>query len=151
MKSYRRILAVVHAQSETHGVLTALRDIASESPLVQALVLRVIPSDRGFDPDGPAATLPGDVAARHSVAAGARLDAELVRLNLAWVQSAVIWRDPDVAVGKTIVEWRPDLVIASRGRAPARLPEGIDLLETSGRSLLKRLGGMFGHPLPGHA
>lgn len=150
MSSYRRILVTFSNNGQSDALLQTLQDIAA-GQCPQALVVRLIDTRSDFAADGPAASLPEDMAARRATDARRQLGLQLARMNLGWVETQVIWRSPAARLREIIQAWQPDLIIASREEQPADIPAGIDVLHTSGQSLLRRLAAVFSPHIPKHA
>lgn len=150
MKSYRRILVPIFNDLHSNGLLHALLDTVSDQH-AQVIVLRLVECNSSFPPDGPAASLPGEIAARRATTAKQNLDLQLARMGLGWVESKVIWRDNRESLLKLIGAWQPDLIIAHRGSLPGVIPDGVDILNTSGCSFFQRLSSLFSPHVPRHA
>lgn len=148
MKAYRRILVPIFNNRESEDLLHTVKNVASgQRP--QVLIVRLLDASSGFESDGPAGQLPGEIAARRVPETMRRLDLQLARHNLAWVETRIIWRNPEAELAELIRSWRPDLVVARRGHAPQDVPEGIDLLHTAGRGFLRQFADAFLIPAPG--
>lgn len=150
MKSYRRILVPLFNHGQGESLLCALQDIVADTH-PQVMVVRLIDTDRVIEPDGPAATLPAERAARQASDAMRQLDLLLARMGFGWVESRVIWRDPAAQLRTLVHEWQPDLVITHRDAHIAGIPVEVDVLTTAGRGLLRRLADLFAAPQPRHA
>jgi nucleotide-binding universal stress UspA family protein len=150
MKTYRRILVPIYRHGQAESLLGTLQDIVADGH-PQVMVVRIVAPDSFAEPDGPAAMLPEERAARQAGEARRRLDLLLARLGLGWVESQVVWRSPAARLREIVAEWHPDLVIACRGERIADLPAGVDVLATAGHGLLRRLADLFTAPQPRHA
>lgn len=151
MKSYRRILVAIFTNGQSEHLLHVLQEVVG-SRHAQVQVVRMIEPDGFAEPDGPAAAfLPEETAARDLRAVRRRLELQLSRLNLGWVDEQVIWRQPCAKLAEIIRTWQPDLIITGRRHLPVEVPADVDILATSGRGLLKRLAGVFMQPTLRHA
>lgn len=149
MKPYRRILVPIFHNGQSEDLLHAVREIATDQR-PQVLVVRLIDTGSGIESDGPAGRLPGEIASRHAIDAMHRLDLQLARHRLAWVEARAVWGDPAAELTHLIDRWQPDLVLTRRGQLPQEVPEGVDLLHTAGRGFLRQLAGSFLQPAPGN-
>jgi hypothetical protein len=77
------------------------------------MVLKVIDTRGGFGFEGPAGSLPMELAVRSKPAERKRLDLMVARSALSWAQAEVICGDPVTALADTIMRWRPDLIITT--------------------------------------
>jgi len=150
MKTYRRILVPIPADGQGDVLLQRAAELA-QGQHAQMLVVRVLDTRSGFEPDGPAAVLPGEAAARRSPDAKKRLDLQLARNNLGWAEAKVVWGEPQAVLAEVIRNWAPDLVVACAGLLPTGIAEDADILTVGCRSLLGRLVGAFNHHAPRHA
>jgi nucleotide-binding universal stress UspA family protein len=150
MKTYRRILVPVSGGGQSDQQLQRAAELA-QAQQAQMLVVRVLDTRSGFEPDGPAAVLPSEAAARRAPGAKKRLDLQLTRNNLAWAESKVVWGEPEHVLTEVIRDWKPDLVVSCAGQLPHALVEGTDMLTVARRSRLRNLAGIFLHPAPRHA
>jgi nucleotide-binding universal stress UspA family protein len=150
MKTYRRILVPISAGSQSDILLHRAAELA-QTQRAQMLVVRVLDTRSGFEPDGPAALLPEEAAARRAPDVKKRLDLQLARNNLGWAEAKVVWGEPKVVLAEAIRNWEPDLVVACAGHLPQGIAEGADILTVGCHSLFRRLSEAFHHPAPGHA
>lgn len=150
MRAYQRILVCIREAGEAEALLGTLGEVAA-GRRPDVLVVWLVNPRQGQTQDGPAATLPGEQAARRAAQAMKRLELQLARSGLGWVAAKVFWRDPAGQLGEVVRSWRPDLVIAARARLPADLPAHIDVLQTAGRGALRRLADALRPRLPRHA
>lgn len=151
MKSYRRILVPVAAGGQNDLVLQRAAELA-QAQKTQMLVVHVIDTRSGFEPDGPAAALPNESAARRAPEAQKRLDLQLARNNLAWVESKVVWGEPKSVLADVIRGWKPDLVVACAGHLPQGVNENnADILTVGCNSFFRRMAEAFRFPVPKHA
>jgi nucleotide-binding universal stress UspA family protein len=150
MKTYQRILVPIPAGGNSDHLLQRAAELA-QARHTQMLVVRMLGTGSVFEPDGPAAVLPQDMAARRAPEARKRLDLQLARNNLAWAEAKVVWGDPKLLLADIIRSWKPDLVVTIAGQLPHEVAEGLDILTVSSRSLLRRLSEAFHHPVPRHA
>ena len=148
MKTYRRILVPIFNNRESEDLLHAVKNVAvGHRP--QVLIVRLLDPKSGFESDGPAGQLPGEIAARRVPEAMRRLDLQLARHNLAWVETRSIWRNPEAELAELIRSWHPDLVVVRRGHAAQGIPEDIDLLHAASRGFLRQFADAFMMPVPG--
>jgi hypothetical protein len=100
-----------------------------------------------FDPDGPAARLPGDCASRLAPAEQKRLEHDLKRHGLSQAEATVIWGEPRTALSALIQRWRPDMIVCdgrTRRMLPPRMPQdGPELVRLGRSSPFARLTGFF--------
>lgn len=150
MKTYRRILVPISAGDQGDFLLQRAAELA-QGQRTQMLVVRVLDTRSGFEPDGPVATLPGEAAARRAPEAMKHLDLQLARNNLAWAEAKVVWGEPKAVLADVVRSWDPDLVVACAGRLPQGIAEGADILTVGRRSLFRRLAEVLHHPAPRHA
>ncbi|MEQ1591298.1 MAG: universal stress protein [Thiobacillaceae bacterium] len=150
MKTYRRILVPISNDGQGDILLHRAADLA-QAQRTQMLVVRVLDTRSGFEPDGPAASLPGESAARRAPAAMKRLDLQLTRNNLAWAEAKVVWGEPKVVLADLIRQWQPDLVVACTGTLPQGIAEDADILNVGCQRWFKRLTEAFHLPAPKHA
>lgn len=121
----------------------------------ELLVVSVLDTRSGFEPDGPAANLPSERAARLAPAEQKRLEHELVRHGLARATASVIWGEPRAALSALIERWQPDTIVCD-GRTRRMLPahageEGPELMNIGRNNAFARLAGMFLPHAQGHA
>lgn len=150
MKTYRRILVPVPAGGQSDILLQRASELA-HSQRTQMLVVRVLDTRSGFEPDGPAAVLPGEAAARRAPGVRKQLDLQLARNNLGWVEAKVVWGEPKSVLADLIRDWQPDLVVACAGQLPSGIAESVDIFTVGRRSWLKRLAETFQVPSLRHA
>lgn len=150
MKTYRRILVPVPAGGQSDLLLQRAAELA-KAQNTQMLVLRVLDTGSGFEPDGPAAALPGEAAARRAPEVKTRLELQLARNNLAWAEAKVLWGEPKAVLADAIRAWQPDLVVACAGQLPQGVAEEADILTVASRGLFRRLAEALHQPTPRHA
>lgn len=150
MKTYRRILVPIPADGQGDILLQRAGELA-RAQHAQMLVVRVLDTRSGFEPDGPAASLPGEAAARRSPDVKKRLDLLLARNNLGWAEAKVVWGEPRAVLADVIRNWAPDLVVACAGLLPMGIAEDADILTVGRRSLFGRLVGALHLHTPRHA
>jgi nucleotide-binding universal stress UspA family protein len=150
MKTYRRILVPVPSGGQGDILLQRAAELA-QARHTQMLVVRVLDTRSGFEPDGPAAVLPGEAAARRAPDVKKRLDLLLARNNLGWAEAKVIWGEPKTVLADVIRDWAPDLVVACAGLLPQEIAEDADILTVGCRSLFGRLAGALLYHTPRHA
>lgn len=150
MKTYRRILVPIPADGQGDVLLQRAAELV-QARHAQMLVVRVLDTRSGFEPDGPAAALPGEAAARRSPDVKKRLDLQLARNNLGWAEAKVVWGEPQAVLADVIRNWAPDLVVACAGLLPTGIAEDADVLTVGCRSLFGRLVGALNHHAPRHA
>lgn len=150
MKTYRRILVPLSAGGQSDILLHRAAELAQGSR-TQMLVLRVLDTRSGFEPDGPAPALPGESASRRAPDVKKKLELQLARNNLGWAEAKVVWGDAKALLADVIRTWEPDLVVACAGQLPHGILDGADVLTVSRRSLLRRLAETLHHPVPRHA
>lgn len=146
MTSYRRILVPIlsgsHAEIQLHRVSELLH-----SADAQLLVLRVIDTRSGCEPDGPAALSPS----RRVTEAKRRLDLQLARYNLSWAEARVVAQETDSALREIIQSWQPDLVLVCGGQLPEGTAQGADILTVGRCGILKRFADSLRHSAFRHA
>lgn len=154
MKALRRVLVPF-----THGHSgSALLRHASEICVpggVDLLVVSVLDTRSGFELDGPAASLPGERAARLAPAEQKRLEQDLARHGLDKAQATVIWGEPRSVLSALIRNWRPDVVVCD-GRTRRMLPagtsgEGPEIMHTGRSGAFARLAEYLFPPAQGRA
>jgi nucleotide-binding universal stress UspA family protein len=150
MKTYRRILVPILTGGDNDIQLQRAAELA-QAQRTQMLVVRVLDTRSGFEPDGPAAVLPEKAAARRAPDAKKRLDLQLARNNLGWAEAKVVWGIPKDALADVIYAWTPDLVVACSGQLPQGVADGADILTVGCNRLLHRLTEAFRFPTPRHA
>lgn len=147
MKAYRRILIPSISAGPSDAQLSCAAELARASN-GDVTVAQFIDVSSGFESDGPAGVLPGELAARKVPAARRRLELILAGSPLAWARSSVTYGEPDTLLANAMRESRPDLVIVSSGWGHARWVEraahkaGIaipDILGVKSDGLLSRL------------
>lgn len=153
MKTRQRVLIPFTHGHSGSALLRRASEIAASGE-VDLLVVSVLDTRSGFDPDGPAGALPSDRAARLAPPEQKRLEHDLIRHGLGQAQATVIWGEPRTALSDFIRNWRPDLVVCdkrTRRMLPAR-SDGLPELMTIGREgALARLAGVFFPQAQGHA
>ncbi len=150
MNSYQRILVPVPAGS--HGDVLLHRAAGlSHAQGSQMLVVHVIDTRSGFEPDGPAGVLPGEAAARRVSEMKRRLDLQLARNNLSWAEAKVVWGEPKVRLAEIIHAWKPDIIVACDGDLPQGIAPGADILTIGCTSWLRRLTRVRPQPALLHA
>ena len=150
MKTYRRILVPLSADGQSDVLLHRAAELAQAQD-AKMLVVRVLDTRSGFEPDGPAAILPGEAAARRAPDVKKRLDLQLARNNLAWVEAKVVWGEPTAVLPDVIRNWQPDLVVTFTSHLPQLAVDGVDVLTVSRPSVFRRLAEAFQNPSPRHA
>jgi nucleotide-binding universal stress UspA family protein len=150
MKTYRRILVPIPSGGQGDILLQRAAELA-QTQHTQMLVVRVLDTRSGFEPDGPAAMLPGEAAARRAPDVRKRLDLQLARNNLGWAEAKVVWGEPKTVLADVILSWAPDLVVACAGLLPQEIAEDADILTVGCRSLFGRLAGALHQLAPRHA
>jgi nucleotide-binding universal stress UspA family protein len=150
MKTYRRILVPLPAGGQNDFLLSRAAELA-RTQNAKMLVVRVLDTSNGFESDGPAAVLPGDAASRRAPEVKKRLELQLARNNLGWVEAKVAWGEPVTVLADVIRSWQPDLMVTLAGHLPQALTDGVDALTVSRPGLFSRLAEAFHHPSPRHA
>jgi nucleotide-binding universal stress UspA family protein len=150
MKAYRRILVPIPADGQGDILLQRAAEFA-QAQHAQMLVVRVLDTRSGFEPDGPVALLPGEAAARRSPDVKKRLDLQLARNNLGWAEAKVVWGEPQTVLAEVIRNWAPDLIVACASLLPMGIAEDADILTVGCRSLFGRLVGALNNHAPRHA
>jgi nucleotide-binding universal stress UspA family protein len=146
MKTRQRILVpFTHGHSGTTLLRRASEIAASRE--ADLLVVSVLDTRSGFEPDGPAANLPGERAARLAPAEQKRLEQDLVRHGLTQAQATVIWGEPRAALSALIRSWNPDMVVCD-GRTRRMLharacKDGPELMRIDRAGAFARLAGWF--------
>jgi acyl-coenzyme A synthetase/AMP-(fatty) acid ligase len=150
MESYRRILVAIITGGETDILLQRAAGL-SQVHRAQLLVVRVLDTRSGFEPDGPTALLPGDAVARRVPDTKRRLDLLLAQHNLGWAESKVVWGVPQAMLAHIIRTWEPDLVVTCEGDLPREITKGADTLKVGRRNWFSRLlGALAPAPAPAH-
>jgi len=150
MKTYRRILVPLSADGQSDLLLQRAAELAQAQD-AKMLVVRLLDTRSGFEPDGPAAVLPSEAAARRAPDVKKRLDLQLARNNLAWVEAQVVWGEPNAVLTDVIRNWQPDLLVTFASRLPQEVTDGVDALTVSRPSVFRRLAEVFHYPTPRHA
>jgi nucleotide-binding universal stress UspA family protein len=151
MKTYQRILVPISASSHSDILLQRAAELA-HAQHTKMLVVHVLDTRSGFESDGPAAVLPGEAAARRAPKVRKRLDLQLARNNLSWVEAKVVWGEPKAVLADVIRAWAPDLVVTHSGhQLPPGIAEGMDIFTVGRRSLLRRLAEALYIPTLRHA
>jgi nucleotide-binding universal stress UspA family protein len=120
MKTRHRILVPFTHGHSGSALLRRASELAAAGQSA-VLVVSVLDTRSGFEPDGPAASLPGERAARLAPAEQKRLEHDLIRHGLERAQATVIWGEPRAALSALMDSWRPDLVVCD-GRTRRMLP-----------------------------
>ena len=115
----------------------------------QLLVVRILDTG-GMEPDGPGASLPGEIMSRRAPEIRRRLDLQLARGNLSWAEAKVVWGEPKAALAKVIRDWQPDLVVTC-SHLPEEIAQGADILKVGRYGLLKRVADSVRHLAFQHA
>lgn len=145
MKPSQRIL-VPFTHGHSGAALLRHAGELAESRQAELLVVSVVDTRSGFEPDGPAANLPGERAARLAPAEQKRLENELVRHGLVRAAVSVIWGEPRAALSALIERWQPDTIVCdgrTRRMLPARMNQDGPELLTIGSGPVARLTGLF--------
>ena len=154
MKTCQRILIPLTHGYSASALLRRASEIAA-SRQAELLVVSVLDTRTGFDPDGPAGNLPGERAARLAPAEQKRLERDLMRHDMVQAQATVIWGEPRAALSALIHSWRPDLVVCdgrTRRMLPARtIQEGPEVVRISRNGTFARLAEFFYPHVQGHA
>lgn len=154
MNTRQRILVPFTHGHSGSALLRRAGEIASAGD-AELLVASVLDTRSVFDPDGPAALLPGERAARLAPAEQKRLEHDLQRHGLGRAEATVIWGEPRTALSGLIHRWCPDMIVCdgrTRRMLPARMPEdgpALVMLDRIGR--MARLAGFFFPRAAGHA
>jgi hypothetical protein len=153
MKTPQRILVPFTHGHSGAALLRHAGEVAA-SRQAELLVVSVVDTRSGFEPDGPAASLPGERAARLAPAEQKRLESELVRHGLGRATATVIWGEPRAALSALIARWQPDTIVCdgrTRRMLPARMAPAGPTLMTIGSNPVARLTGFFFPHAQGHA
>lgn len=150
MKPYRRILVPIFSGAQNDILLERAAELAKASH-TQMLALHIIDTRSGFEPDGPAAALPEESAARRAPAAKKNLDLQLARNNLSWVEAKVAWGEPKAVLADVVRDWKPDLVVTFSAKLPNGIAYDCDILNIAGSKLLRRMAEALRFPIPKHA
>ena len=150
MKTYQRILVPIPSGGQGDILLQRAAELA-KAQHTQMLVVRVLDTRSGFEPDGPAALLPDEAASRRAPDVKKRLDLQLARNNLGWAEAKVVWGEPQTVLADVIRDWAPDLVVACTSLQPHGIAEDADILTVGCRSLFGRLAGALRFHAPRHA
>lgn len=138
MNTYQRILVPVPVGGHGDVLLHRAAEL-SRSHGAQMLVVHVIDTRSGFEPDGPAGVLPGEAAARCVPEVKKRLDLQLARNNLGWAEAKVVWGEPRARLAEVIHAWKPDIVVTCDGHLPQGIAPEADILIVGCASWLRRL------------
>jgi len=150
MKTYQRILVPISAGSHGDILLQRAAQLA-QAQHTKMLVVHMLDTRSNFEPDGPAAVLPSEAAARRVPKVRKRLDLQLARNNLGWAEAKVVWGEPKTELANVIRAWAPDLVVTYSGQLPQGVAEGVDIFTVGRRSLLRRLAEALYIPTLRHA
>lgn len=150
MNTYRRILVPIAAGRQGDILLHRAAELA-RAQRAQILVVQVIDTRSGFSPDGPAAVLPGEAAARRVPEVRKRLELQLARNNLGWAEVKVVWGEPKVALTDVIRDWKPDVVVACAGHLSNGVVQDADVLTVGCTSFFRRLSKAWSLPVLQHA
>lgn len=154
MKTRQRILVPLTHGHSGSALLRRAGEIAADGE-AELLVVSVLDTRSGFEPDGPAGSLPGERAARFAPAERKRLERDLVRHGLGQARATVIWGEPRAALSTLIRSWRPDTIVCD-GRTRRLLParthrEGPQMMRVGRPGAFARLAGVFFPPAQRHA
>jgi nucleotide-binding universal stress UspA family protein len=154
MKTCQRILIPFTHGHSGSALLRRAGEIAASGD-AKLLVASVLDTRVVFEPDGPAALLPGERAARLAPAEQKRLEHDLKRHGLGRAEATVIWGEPRSVLSDLIVRWCPDLIVCdgrTRRMLPSRMPEtGPVLVMLDRNTAFARLAGLFFPHAQGHA
>ena len=154
MKIPQRILVPFTHGYSSSTLLRRAGEIAASRD-AELLVVSVLDTRSGFEPDGPAGNLPGERVARLAPAEQKRLEHELMRHGLDQAQARVIWGEPRAALSALIRHWNPDLVVCdgrTRRMLPARVSQdGPEMMRIDRDNAFARLAGFFYPQAQGHA
>ena len=146
MKTRQRILVPLTHGHSGSALLCRAGEIAASGE-VELLVASVMDTRAVFDPDGPAARLPGERASRLAPAEQKRLEHDLKRHGLSRAEATVIWGDPRTVLSALIERWCPDMIVCdgrTRRMLPPRMPQdGPELVRLSRNTPFARLSGFF--------
>ena len=143
MSIYQRILLPIFSQGQGDILLHKVTDLAQHQT-TQLLVVRIL-DIRDMEPDGPAASLPGEILSRRAPDILRRLDLQLARGNLSWAESRVVWGEPEVVLAEAIRTWKPDLVVTCENHLSEEIARGADILKVGRDGLLKRVADSLRH------
>jgi K+-sensing histidine kinase KdpD len=154
VKARQRILLSFTPGRRGETSLRRAGEIAA-SEHADLLVVQVLDTRSGFEPDGPAAILPGEHAARRVPAEKKRLDQQLTQNGLGWAKTAVVCGEPRAVLSEMVRSWRPDLVI-SDARMPRILPRRAgqnepEMMTVGGGGLFARMAEFLFPHARGHA
>lgn len=154
MKIPQRILVPFTHGYSGSALLRRAGEIAASRD-AELLVVSVLDTRSGFEPDGPAANLPGERAARLAPAEQQRIEHALARHGLDRAKASVIWGEPRAALADLIRHWRPDLLVCD-GRTRRMLPaqaaqDGPEVMRIDRDGTFARLAGFFQPHAQGHA
>jgi len=154
MKKTRQRILVPLTHGHSGSALLRRASEITASGQSELLVVSVLDTRSGFEPDGPAGNLPGERAARLAPAEQKRLEHDLMRHGLERAEATVIWGEPRAALSALIRSWRPDLVVCD-GRTRRMLPahtgeEGPEMMRIDRNDAFARLTGFFFPHAQGH-
>lgn len=149
MSTYQRILLPIFSQGESDVLLHKVTELA-QGRYTRLLVLRLLDT-RGMEPDGPGASLPGEILSRRVPGLLQRLDLQLARNNLAWAETRVVWGEPQTALAEVIRTWQPDLVVTCESHLSEEIARGADILTVRRDGILRRVADSLRHIAFQHA
>lgn len=150
MKNYQRILIAVTSAVQSDILLERAVEVVRDRR-AQIMVLRILDTAGSFEPDGPAASLPREAAARRAPEAKRQVELQLARKNLGWAEAQVVWGDPPSLLAAMVHSWNPDLVVACTGGLAQGVADNADALMVDCGGILKRFSGLLFHPELRHA
>ncbi|MCK9387949.1 MAG: universal stress protein [Sulfuritalea sp.] len=143
MSIYQRILLPIFSQGQSDILLHKVTELAQRQT-TQLLVVRVLDTS-SVEPDGPAASLPGEIMSRRAPGLLRRLDLQLARSNLSWAEARVVWGEPQAVLAKVIRAWKPDLVVTCESHLPEELVQGADILKVGRYGIVRRVADSLRH------
>jgi len=143
MSAYQRILLPIFSQGQSDILLHKVTELVQRQ-YTQLLVVRILDTS-GMEPDGPAASLPGEIMSRRAPDIRRRLDLQLARGNLSWAESKVVWGEPKAALAKVIRDWQPDLVVTCESHLPEEIVQGADILKVGRYGIVRRVADSLRH------